>query len=170
MGLDGADGGGGEGNGSVGGSCGGNTGGEGEETTNVATLKFPVLSESRWPRPTHSAPFQPSAYESVMVRAQPTPGSSERFPKKGAPPMRATPPSQASDQPTSEGHFPAVTSNVAARPMGGTDGGCAATRSAVGARAPPPLFSWVRHLNSSIQSLFFNPYWTVFHPYVWCWM
>ena len=80
-----------------------------------------------WPKPGafHSAPFQPSPYESVMSRVHVAPSVTTNgkleFTVYGAPPMRVMPSEQARLQPTSSGCDPSE--QVIAEEIAGAAGG-----------------------------------------------
>ena len=70
----------------------------------------PLGKEKACPKPgaAHSAPFQPSPYESVISRVHVAPAStaSGTLEVYGAPPLRVVPSEQPRLQPTSVGHHP----------------------------------------------------------------
>ena len=95
-----------------GGEVGGEVGGEGgwNCTTKDSERSGPAANEKPCPKPgaDHSAPFQPSPYESVMFRVHvsPTATANGKLEAYGAPPISVVPSEQLRLQPTSLGYEP----------------------------------------------------------------
>jgi hypothetical protein len=70
----------------------------------------------------HSAPFQPSPYESVMVSTHSAPITTVNSPTYGAPALSVVPSSQVRLQPTSYAYEPAETVIAESEAGGGVDG------------------------------------------------
>jgi len=90
-----------------GGGSGGGVGGDWNCTTKDSVPWLPFANEKLCPKPgaAHSAPFQPSPYESVMLSVHVAPratanGALEVY---GAPPLSVVPSAQLRLQPTSRG-------------------------------------------------------------------
>ena len=120
------DGGEGEGEGGEGGE-GGGSGGEGgwNCTTKDLVPCLPSAREKLCPKPgaAHSAPFQPSPYESVMSRVHVAPSATANGELEvyGAPPLSVVPSEQVRLQPTSPGYDPPE--QVIAEELVGSGGG-----------------------------------------------
>ena len=128
---DGDGGGGGGGNGGDGGN-GGNGGGDGgwNCTTKDAVPWEPLANEKACPKPgaAHSAPFQPSPNESVMLRVHVAPSSTTKGTLEvyGAPPLSVVPSEQLRPQPTSCANDPleqVIVEKAVTRGGDGGDGG-----------------------------------------------
>ena len=99
------------------GGDGGSDGGDGGDgggwncTTKDSCLSLPSSKENFCPKPgaAHSAPFQPSPYESVMLRVHVAPSAtaSGTLEVYGAPPLSVVPSEQLRLQPTSASYLPA---------------------------------------------------------------